>query len=107
MAVDGHKLLLFDRRTRKWVELARGYVDNRAWSRDGKYLYYDIFFETDLVVVRVRISDRHTERVASLKGVRRAFATYGPWGGLSLDGSPVVVRDVGIEEIYALDWEVP
>jgi len=31
----------------------------------------------------------------------------GKWTGFAGDGSPLVLRDTGIEEIYALDWEAP
>jgi hypothetical protein len=29
------------------------------------------------------------------------------WSGITPDGSPLVLRDVGTQEIYALDWQVP
>ena len=29
------------------------------------------------------------------------------WDGLDLDGSPLIMRDVGIQEIYALDLDFP
>jgi hypothetical protein len=41
----------------------------------------------------------------SLKEVRRGFGTLGPWLGLSPDDSPLAMRDLGNEEIYALDWQ--
>jgi Tol biopolymer transport system component/DNA-binding winged helix-turn-helix (wHTH) protein len=107
MTADGHHLMLFDASTRHWMELTDQYVDNRAWSRDGKYLYFDTFFEKDPAVARVRMTDRKIERVANLKDVRRDFPPGGPWGGLSLDGAPIVVRDASIQEIYALDWQAP
>lgn len=31
----------------------------------------------------------------------------GPWTGLALGDSPLALRDIGTEEIYALDWEAP
>ncbi len=39
----------------------------------------------------------------SLKKLRLA-GTLG-WTGLALDDSPLVLRDVGSHEIYALDWQ--
>jgi hypothetical protein len=32
---------------------------------------------------------------------------WGVWMGLAPDDSPLTLRDVGIDEIYALDWEKP
>jgi hypothetical protein len=43
------------------------------------------------------------ERVAALAGLRRATG----WFCLAPDGSPLVVRDVGTQDVYALEWEAP
>jgi Tol biopolymer transport system component len=103
----GHDLMLFDYTNRRWMDLARpnaGYLD---WTLDSKYLYFDALGETDPAFYRVRMSDRKLERVVSLKNLRRAWAWAGAWTGLAPDGSPLLLRDVGIEEIYALDVELP
>jgi len=47
------------------------------------------------------------EEVASLKDVRRAAGPFAQWAGLAPDGSPLVLRDTGTQEIYALDVELP
>jgi hypothetical protein len=41
-----------------------------------------------------------------LKNFRQAGAS-GSWLGLAPDDSPLLLRDTGTEEIYALDWEAP
>jgi eukaryotic-like serine/threonine-protein kinase len=100
-------LMLFDHANRKWLELARpnaGYLD---WTPDSKYLYFDTFLEADPAFYRVRMSDLKVERVVSLKNVRELWTWAGPWTGLAPDGSPLVLRDVGTQEIYALDVELP
>jgi hypothetical protein len=43
----------------------------------------------------------------SLKGLRLTIGPFGTWCGLALDDSPVVLRDVGSQEIYALDLQLP
>ena len=59
-------------------------------------------------IYRVRVTDRMVERVLSLKGYRRAFGPLGPWMGLAApDDSPLLLHDVGVEEIYALHVELP
>jgi serine/threonine protein kinase/Tol biopolymer transport system component len=100
-------LMLFDHANRKWLDLARpnaGYLD---WTPDSKYLYFDTPGETDPAFYRVRMSDRKLERVVSLKNVRRAWGQLGPWAGLAPDASPLLLRDIGTQEIYALDVELP
>jgi Tol biopolymer transport system component len=100
---DDTKLLLFDFRTQEWVELVHMPVNFDNYSRDGKYLYVDSPFGDDPAFYRVRISDHKMERLVSWKDFRRAnlFSSLAP------DDSPLVVRDAGTHEIYALDWEAP
>ena len=58
---------------------------------------------------RVNLTERKRERVLGLKDVPRIFMTESgsSWNGLDLEGSPLIMRDVGIQEIYALDLEFP
>lgn len=104
--IDSGKLVLFDLRTQRWAPLGGAQADDTVWSRDSQFVYFDVTFGNDPAVYRVRVSDHKLERVASLKDLRRAGA-YSPWLGLAPDGSPLVLRDVGSQEIYALDWEAP
>lgn len=55
-------------------------------------------------VMRIRLNDRQVEEVASLKGIRQAELLAGLDFGLTPDGDPIVLRDVGTQEIYSLDW---
>src|SRR5271169_2920128 len=80
-------------------------IDNKWWSHDGKYFYFDKFPETDPAIFSLRLSDRSIEKVVSLKDVPRAWGSLGWWMGLSPDDAPMVLRDTSIGEIYALDLE--
>ena len=100
---DGLRLMLFDFGLGQWTELYEGLNGYPSWSRDGRHVYV----ETDPEVRRVGIDDHHVEVVASLKGLRRPSGAYGIWFGLAPDDSPLLLRDVGTHEIYALDWEAP
>jgi Tol biopolymer transport system component len=102
MASDSGALLLFDFQTQTWTEVARGTFAWPNWSTDGKSIYVLDFTGTG-GVDRVRISDHNVERVLDLKD----FTDTGHGGGfLSLvpDGSPLLLRDRGTQDIYALDW---
>jgi eukaryotic-like serine/threonine-protein kinase len=104
---DRQTLMLFDFATRQWTELAKTDVGYLNWTQDGKFLYFDSGLSNDPAVSRLRLADRKLERVASLKDVRRVvFALY-PWSGLTPDGSPLLMRDIGTQEVYALDFEAP
>jgi len=111
IAMIRNKLLLFDFATRKWsnlVDFPNSDVSLRAWSADSRYIYYDTGFGSDPAIYRVGISDHRVERVVSLKGFRRLTGNgSAPWLGLTPDGSPLILRNVGTQEVYALDWEAP
>jgi hypothetical protein len=38
---------------------------------------------------------------------RQASGVDASWTGLAPDDSPLALRDIGTQEIYALDWEAP
>jgi Tol biopolymer transport system component/tRNA A-37 threonylcarbamoyl transferase component Bud32 len=108
---DSWKLILFDFSTQKWAELATLPAITRrpaypSWSRDGKYVYYHGIRGHEDTVFRVRISDHKVEDVASLRGITLGGG-FGPWMGLADDDSPMVVRNAGTHELYALDVELP
>ena len=108
LAVDSNKLMLFDLTARKWIELAAVPASIANWSRDGKYVYFDSSFgEPNPAIYRVRVSDRQLEKAVSLNSLRRAWGGWGWWMGLAPDDSPLALRDVGTQEIYALDVELP
>jgi Tol biopolymer transport system component len=99
----GQTMMLFDFRTQAWTELGEG-SGLVKWSRDGQYLYY-LRYGLESVVMRVRVSDLRVEEVASLKGIRQAGRMAGLEFGLTPEGTPIVLRDVGTQEIYALGWK--
>jgi len=69
---------------------------------------FDTGFGSDPGIFRVRVADHKLDRIASLKDFRRAVGTSsGPWSGLAPDGSPLLLRNVGTQEVYALNVEFP
>ena len=46
------------------------------------------------------------EHVADLKNLSMT-GYYTIWLGLAPDDSPLLLRDTGSQDIYALDWEKP
>ncbi len=95
---------IYDFQTHKWSEFEKDPIDNKWWSADGQYFYFDKLLTNDPAIYRIRLRDRQVERIASLNGLRRSFNEMGWWMGLAPDGSPMVLRDTSIEEIYALDF---
>jgi Tol biopolymer transport system component len=107
MSRDSRKLMLFDSSTHKWTELLNGSAAYPSWSRDGNYIYFINPYVPEPAIYRIRIKDRELELVVNLPRERLGWGIAGKWMGLSEDGSPLVLRDTGSEEVYALHWQTP
>jgi hypothetical protein len=68
---------------------------------------FDNGFSAEQAVYRVRLADHKVEEIASLKDFRRMVTPWSTWFGVTPDGSLLVIRDAGSQEVYALDLEVP
>jgi Tol biopolymer transport system component len=105
MPSDSRSLMLFDFSTQKWQEIAKITNGFPNWSKNGEYVYF-LHEENQPSVMRIRIRDRRIERVADLKNFRQA-GFFNVWLGMAPDDSPLLLRDTGTQEIYALDWQTP
>jgi eukaryotic-like serine/threonine-protein kinase len=105
MPSDQLSLVLFDFQTQKWSQIAKVRAGFLNWSRDGQYVYF-LRWLVNPAVLRIRISDREVEQVADLTNLPTT-GNLGPWLGLGPDDSPLVLKDTGTQDIYALDWEEP
>jgi len=104
-SADSMRLLLYDSQSQKWTELANGSLSWLNWSHDGQYVYVLDYRGKD-AVVRIRVSDHKTEQVADLKNVSTT-GRYGACLSLTPDDSPLLLRDTGTQDVYAVDWETP
>jgi len=104
-SADSMKLLLFDFQMQKWTELARGSMGWLTWSKDGQSVYV-LHYEGKGAVLRIRISDHKAEKIFDLNNFTTG-GRYGGWLGLAPDDSPLLLRDAGTQDVYALDWEAP
>ena len=104
---DGKKLRRYDFDTGNWSDLSTSDIGFPQWSVDSKYIYFDTGSSKELAIFRVRIADRKLERWADLQNFRRVVDPWVSWMGLTPDGSPLLMRDTGSQEVYALDFETP
>jgi WD40 repeat protein len=102
MSSDSSKLVLFDFATQKWEEIARISCAFPNWSKNSDYVYF-LRGEDQPSVMRVHIADKRIERVADLRNLR-VTGYWGIWLGLAPDDSPLLLRDTGSQDVYALDW---
>jgi Tol biopolymer transport system component len=105
MTSDSSHLMLFDFQTQKWREIGKGTLSWLNWSPDGQYIYMK-----DLTgkgaVERVRAADGKVEKITDLG----EFVFTGLGGGsvsVGPDGSALLLRDRGTQDVYALDWIEP
>jgi Tol biopolymer transport system component len=92
------QLMLGNLITQQWAEIDHGPTAFPQWSRDGKFLYF-LRVMGDVGIFRMRLADRKAERVVEMKAIQSV--SY--WFGLTPDGSVLMMRELGSEEIYALD----
>jgi Tol biopolymer transport system component len=106
------KLMLFDLKNQKWEKLSDGGAGFPNWSKDGKYVFFDVgtpgTVNNRAVFYRVDVATRKTQEVARLGNAHLVLGVPGwPWSGVTPDGSPLIARQAGAQEIYALDVDFP
>jgi eukaryotic-like serine/threonine-protein kinase len=104
---DATKLLTFDFRTQKWSDLTAGALTAMAISPDRRYVYYTTGGAAPKAW-RLRFADHRVETITSLEDASRA-GKMGWLGGIEVapDGSPLLTRETGTQEVYALNVRWP
>ena len=100
---DTTELFVYSFRTQRWASLEKGDNGYPTWSHDGKYLYF-LHDVANPGIFRMRPTGGAVERVVDLKGFRFT-SYYDQWMGLDPDGAPMLLRDIGDDNIYALNLE--
>jgi len=97
-------LSLFDVATQQWRTLpCGGDVEFPSFSRDSRFIYF-LRYGRDQGVFRIRVAGGKVERVVNMTD----WHLTGLWGfSMSLDpeDAPLVLRDTGSDDIYALKLE--
>ncbi len=102
---DGARLELFDVAAQRWSVLAEMSGGVPSWSADSKSVF---FVHDEAGVYRVPLATRRPELVASLANVPRAMNdVYSEWCGLAPDGSPLILRNADVQQIFSLSFERP
>jgi Tol biopolymer transport system component/DNA-binding winged helix-turn-helix (wHTH) protein len=110
---DGHAIVtlspkslglnIFDIRTQRWSTPYKGFVAFPTWSRDSHSIYV-LRVQDNPGVLRIPASGGVAERIADLKGVHYT-GYYTVWLGLDPTDAPLLLRDVGTSDVYALALE--
>jgi WD40 repeat protein len=104
---DATKLLTFDFRTQKWSDLTAGALTAMAISPDRRYVYYTTGGLAPKAW-RLRFADHQIETITSLEDASRA-GKMGWLQGIEVapDGSPLLTRETGTQEVYSLNVRWP
>ena len=94
---------ILDLETQRWSQLQeKDECSWHTWSSDSQFIYCSLIFAgPDPGMFRSRISGGHPERVVDLKGLRFTGALMS-WEGLDPTDTPMLLRDAGTDDIYAL-----
>jgi eukaryotic-like serine/threonine-protein kinase len=96
-------LLIFNRTTGRWTTFPVKGAEYPAWSRDGRAIYF-LRQNQDAGVYRIHPSDGHIDRIGDLKGYR-VTGTFDSWMDLDPTDTPMLLRDLDTDDIYALALE--
>jgi Tol biopolymer transport system component len=102
-SADLTRLMVFDMQTQQWTQLVRGTLGWLNWTHDGQRL--QVLDTSGLgAVLEVRLSDGQTVRLADLK----SFPIEGRYHNslaTAPDDSPLLLRNAGTQDVYALELE--
>jgi Tol biopolymer transport system component/DNA-binding winged helix-turn-helix (wHTH) protein len=101
---DFRGMKIFDVATQRWLGLPdKGGIGYPAWSRDSKMIYY-LRSGGDEGLFRIRVMGGERERIYDMKDWH-STGSVGSWMGLDPTDAPLLLRDIGSSDIYALTLE--
>jgi Tol biopolymer transport system component len=96
-------LNIFDVRTQQWSTPYKGPAGFPRWSRNSHSIYF-LGLPSNPGVYRITVTGGDAERITDLKGVHYT-GYYAVWFGLDPTDAPLLLRDIGTSDIYALRLE--
>jgi eukaryotic-like serine/threonine-protein kinase len=103
LSFDSSSLHIFNMQTQQWSTLYKGELGFPTWSGDSHSIFF-LRYRSDPGVFRIRTTGGEPERIVDLKDVRTT-GYYGLWLGLDPTDAPLLLRNVGTNDIYALTLE--
>jgi dipeptidyl aminopeptidase/acylaminoacyl peptidase len=94
--------MLFDFRRQAWSEILPTSCWWANWTSDSRSFF--CLEGKGESIRRFDVSTGRFERVVSLRDYR-ITGNYLAWLGMFPDGSPLILRDAGSQELYALEWQ--
>ena len=103
---DHLNLKIFDSVTQRWSTYPqKDPVGWTKWSRDSRWIYFlRVKAGSNNGIFRIRITGGEPELVVSLKDFKFT-GWFGDWLGLDDGDAPLMLKDIGSDDIYALTLE--
>lgn len=96
--------MVFDCAAQQWTTLvSRHDIEYPSFSADSQFIYY-LVLGSDQAVYRVRVKGGSPERVVDLKDWHLT-GSNSFWLGLDPTDAPLLLRDDGTSDLYALTLE--
>jgi Tol biopolymer transport system component len=114
VTTDHDDLMLLDLQTSRWSQfnLHRGAISFPGWSHNSRFIYFgDLDWPSggsrgrDPGYYRVPVTGGRAEKIADLKGFRGTGLMTGGWSAFDPGDNPLLLRQAGIYDIYALALE--
>jgi Tol biopolymer transport system component len=107
MSNDGNELFVYSFALREWTQVAKASIGYPSWSHNGDYIYFLNHLAGGDQVFRVSVATHKLEEVVDLKNFHGAPFLVGYWMGLAPDDLPLMIRDAGTWDFYALRLTLP
>jgi len=108
-SINQMKLSIFDVRAGKWMAIPEKEstpIGYHHWSHDGRFLYFTRWAAGGVrAVYRAQVPGGKEELVLHPPADFQGTGWYSFWMSLDPDDAPLILRDAGTDEIYALALE--
>lgn len=102
---DSMKTYLFHVNTRTWSTIYSDRIAYATWSKDSRYLYF-LRYTGNNAIMKLPAEGGVPVQITDLKEFHYT-GTFGLWFGLDSTDAPLLLRDEGASDVYALflDWK--
>jgi Tol biopolymer transport system component len=101
--LDNVDMYICELNTNRWTQIYKGMSAYSTWSHDSRFIH-TLRFAGEPAVLRIPVKGGAAEVAADLKSVNFT-GTFGLWLGLDPTDAPLLLRDVGTSDVYALSLE--
>jgi len=101
-SLDSRSLSIFDVQKKQWSKVFDKFeISFPEWSRDNQFIYFWHGNDDEHGLYRVRVAGGKPERIANLKDVHLT-GWMNMWIGLDPSNNPLILRDAGTLDVWAL-----